>query len=218
MSRAHSRLSRSRWTGVGLRQLVDDELQPYGMVESVAVEGPDLVLTPDAAQSVTMVIHELTTNAAKYGALSSPVGRVWVHWEIRRDSQAASTVCLVRHETGGPPVLPPQRDGFGMNVIRQILPYDLGARVDVKFARGGVRCEIVNSSRSCNRPLGLSCGGARLSLRSHAAKMSKPVLGRRRQLRKPTANRSSLCFLSGNAPPRSSLSRSKGLAIEGRHR
>ena len=143
MSRAHSRLSRSRWTGVGLRQLVDDELQPYGMVESVAVEGPDLVLTPDAAQSVTMVIHELTTNAAKYGALSSPVGRVWVHWEIRRDSQAASTVCLVWHESGGPPVLPPQRDGFGMNVIRQILPYDLGARVDVKFARGGVRCEIV---------------------------------------------------------------------------
>ena len=143
MSRAHSRLSRSRWTGVGLRQLVDDELQPYGMTEGVALEGPDLVLTPDAAQSVTMAIHELATNAAKYGALSSPVGRVWVHWEIRRDSQAASTVCLVWHESGGPPVLPPQRDGFGMNVIRQILPYDLGARVDVKFARGGLRCEIV---------------------------------------------------------------------------
>ena len=89
-----------------------------------------------------MVLHELTTNAAKYGALSTEHGRVCVRWNRRWNGRAPDGLLLKWQEKGGPSVAAPAMAGYGTSVIRDLIPYELGGIVDLVFARGGVRCTI----------------------------------------------------------------------------
>src|SRR5262245_5324098 len=139
LANTHALLSRSRWQGVGLGELVRTELAFCSKEESSLIEGPEVDLAAEATQPVAMVLHELATNAAKYGALSNGHGRVLVRW--RRPSNGRSLV-LEWQETGGPPVVASKAAGFGTSVIRDLIPYELGGAVDYELAREGARCRL----------------------------------------------------------------------------
>jgi PAS domain S-box-containing protein len=142
MATAHSLLSQSRWNGAGLTELVRHQLAPYTTDANTTVSGPDVMLTAAATQAVAMVLHELVTNAAKYGALSSPNGRVSVHWDPLSGG-GTPTLAIAWRETGGPPIAPSVQSGYGTSLIRDLIPHELGGRVDLVIAPDGVRCTIV---------------------------------------------------------------------------
>jgi PAS domain S-box-containing protein len=142
MAAAHALLSRTRWLGVGLADLVDQELEAYATAGNTSVVGPDIQLTADATQAMAMVLHELATNAAKYGALSTPRGRVSVRWHRPSNGGPPGRLRLEWHEDGGPAVTTPVSSSYGTSVIRDLVPYELGGTVDLDFAVGGVRCAI----------------------------------------------------------------------------
>jgi PAS domain S-box-containing protein len=143
MAEAHALLSRSRWQGVSLADVVNQELAPFAAAGSVVVAGPQVALTAVATQALAMVLHELATNAAKYGALSTPQGRVSVLWEWRLNGRAPASLKLEWHEQGGPAITTPTGAGYGTSVIRDLIPYELGGTVELEFASGGVRCIVV---------------------------------------------------------------------------
>jgi PAS domain S-box-containing protein len=142
MANAHALLSRSRWQGVSLADIVHHELAPYATADNTTIEGPDVTLIDEAMQAVTMVLHELVTNAAKHGALSTRQGRVAVRWAQRSSGNRRGWLRLQWNEADGPPVTHPTQEGFGTSVIRDLIPYELGGDVDVTFAAAGVRCSI----------------------------------------------------------------------------
>lgn len=88
-----------------------------------------------------MVIHELVTNAAKYGALSSPDGTVSVSWD-RNGTDVAAILAITWHELGGPPITAPVRSGYGSSLIRDLIPHELGGTVDLVFSADGACCKI----------------------------------------------------------------------------
>jgi PAS domain S-box-containing protein len=142
MATAHSLLSQSRWNGAGLSELVRHQLAPYATEANMTVSGPDVMLTAAATQAVAMVLHELVTNAAKYGALSSPNGRVSVHWDPLSGGDTA-TLAIAWRETGGPRIAPSVQLGYGTSLIRDLIPHELGGTVDLVMGPDGVRCTIV---------------------------------------------------------------------------
>jgi PAS domain S-box-containing protein len=142
MASTHELLSGSRWEGVPLRELVRRELAPYTSNDNTCTEGPEVVLKAEAAQTTASVLHELTTNAAKYGALSKPEGRVSIRWHRARNGQTAGALVLEWIETGGPPVKVPSASGFGRTVITELLRYELGGTADLAFSPEGVRCRL----------------------------------------------------------------------------
>ncbi len=142
MATAHSLLSQSRWNGAGLTELVRHQLAPYATAANMSVSGPDVMLTAAATQAVAMVLHELVTNAAKYGALSSPNGRVSVRWDPAADGSGA-TLTIAWQETGGPSISPSLQSGYGTSLIRDLIPHELGGTVDLVMAPDGVHCTIV---------------------------------------------------------------------------
>jgi PAS domain S-box-containing protein len=114
LSRAHVLLSQARWQGANLRRILDEELAPYrrGEVEKITASGAEVFLEPATAQILALALHELATNAAKYGALSSAHGRVLLSWELETDRMALQWI-----ENGGPVVRPPITEGYGTRVI-----------------------------------------------------------------------------------------------------
>jgi two-component sensor histidine kinase len=142
MAAAHGLLSKSSWNGVGLGKLVDEQLAPYATDANIIVSGTEIVLTAPEIQSVAMVLHELVTNAAKHGALSNSQGRVTVNWECRPNGQPTENLVLVWRELDGPPVAADIPSGYGTNLIRSLVPYELGGTVDLVFAPDGVSCRI----------------------------------------------------------------------------
>jgi PAS domain S-box-containing protein len=142
MATAHSLLSQSRWNGAGLADLVRHQLAPYATEANMTVTGPDVMLTAAATQAVAMVLHELVTNAAKYGALSSPNGRISVHWDPA-DGAETATLAIAWRETGGPPIAASVQSGYGTSLIRDLIPHELGGTVDLVLAPDGVHCTIV---------------------------------------------------------------------------
>jgi PAS domain S-box-containing protein len=142
MAATHELLSCRQWRGVSLRELVRRVLAPYMTRNNTDLDGPELTLSPEAAQAVSMALHELTTNAAKHGALSTDEGRVSVRWDRVLNGKPDARVRIQWRETAGPAVQPPQRSGYGMEVIRDLIPYELGGTVDLVFAPGGVRCDL----------------------------------------------------------------------------
>jgi two-component sensor histidine kinase len=103
---------------------------------------PTLWLAAEAIQPLTMVLHELVTNAAKYDALSNGGGRVSVCWRNQPNGSAASGLVLDWREAGGPPIAARSRSGYGTSVIRNLIPYELEGTVDYELAADGVRCSL----------------------------------------------------------------------------
>ena len=140
LANVHSLFVRSRWTGAELRSLVEQELSPYagGGEMRTHINGPAVVLKPDAAQAMAMALHELATNAAKYGALSAATGQVRVEWSYVEDGQL---VCRWT-EAGGPLITPPTRRGFGTSVLETMIRDGLKGRVRLDWRAEGLACEI----------------------------------------------------------------------------
>jgi PAS domain S-box-containing protein len=140
LARAHQLLSQSRWRGAELQRLIEVELRPYvlGDPERVRLHGSDLELNPAEAQALAMGIHELATNAAKYGALSTRAGRVEVAWDRASDGG--------RHirwqEDGGPTVTPPTSKGLGIKVLERALQGAVGGRTRLLWRAEGLVCEF----------------------------------------------------------------------------
>jgi PAS domain S-box-containing protein len=141
MTDAHALLSKNRWGGADLAELVRRQLAPCATDVNAMIDGPKVTLTVATAQTLAMVLHELVTNAAKYGALSTPHGRVDVSWS-RRPSDDANRLSIEWHEIGGPTVAVSPDCRYGVSVIRDLIPRELGGSVDLAFASRGVRCKI----------------------------------------------------------------------------
>lgn len=142
MANAHALLSRNHWQGVSLADLVHSELAPCVGEGSTSVAGPAVLLSAEATQAVAIVLHELVTNASKYGALTTPHGRISVRWHCDKESQAGGRLMMEWTESGGPRVVPPTEAGYGTGVIRNLIPYELEGAVDLAFDAAGVRCRI----------------------------------------------------------------------------
>ena len=132
--------SQSHWRGVSLIEIVQREFAPYA-VNNVEIDGPSVTLKVEAAQSVAMVLHELTTNAAKYGAFSDRNGRVLLGWRWLSNGSAGG-LAIEWQEIGGPPVMAPNGSGYGTSVINELVPFELGGKVDLVFAPDGVICRM----------------------------------------------------------------------------
>jgi PAS domain S-box-containing protein len=141
MAVAHALLSQRGGHGVGLGALVHNQLAPYAAEANVTIRGTELMLTPVAIQAMAMVLHELATNAAKYGALSVPAGQVSVSWD-RQNGSARANLMFVWREFGGPPIAADVKSGYGTRLIRELVPYELGGTVDLVLAPEGVVCRI----------------------------------------------------------------------------
>ncbi|WP_207461506.1 PAS domain S-box protein [Azospirillum sp. SYSU D00513] len=141
LARAHTALSLSRWTGVELRTLVREELEPFQEqgAERVQLHGEAVGIAADATQAIGMALHELATNATKYGALSSPGGLVDVRWRRERGD---GSLHLTWQEIGGPPVSPPSREGFGSTVIQQTIGHQLNGEVEQEWRPEGLLCRL----------------------------------------------------------------------------
>jgi PAS domain S-box-containing protein len=142
MADTHALLSSGRWQGVNLDCLVRQELAPCMAAGNITVEGPDIVLTAEAVQPVAMVLHELVTNAAKYGALASPNGHVSVRWDQRVNGHSPARLVLDWRETGGPPIPASNSSGYGTTLVKELIPYELGGTVDLVLAPDGVQCRL----------------------------------------------------------------------------
>jgi PAS domain S-box-containing protein len=144
LARAHSLLAASRWEGVDLRQLVADELAAFSASDGcarIAIAGASVALKPTAAQALGLVLHELATNAAKYGALSVDAGRVEIDWNLEgQEGEASLTLAWI--ESGGPHVEAPTTTGFGSKVIRSSVERQLGGRVDLDWSGGTLHCTL----------------------------------------------------------------------------
>ena len=141
MAAAHTLLSKSGWQSVGLDALVRNQLAPYATDTNVTIDGTDVMLIAAEIQAVARVLHELVTNAAKHGALSIPGGHVSVRWN-RKANGAGAKLMLVWQEHGGPPVRSEIQTSYGTNLIRNLIPHELGGRVDLAFSSEGVSCQI----------------------------------------------------------------------------
>jgi PAS domain S-box-containing protein len=141
LANVHRLFVESRWTGADMHSLVKDELVAYAQdgEERVQIDGPKVLLKPNVAQAIAVTLHELATNAAKYGALSRPEGKVRVEW-----SRAADGRLILRWtETGGPPVKPPTRRGFGTRVMESMIREQLEGEMRLDWRAEGLACEIV---------------------------------------------------------------------------
>lgn len=143
LARAHSLLADSRWQGVNLDTLVREELAPFSRSGSdrFAIGGPSLRLRPAASQALALALHELATNAAKYGALAHEQGQLDVRWRYV-GPWANRSLELVWQEVGGPPVHPPTRTGFGSTVIRTSIERQLGGVVTFAWEKHGLHCRL----------------------------------------------------------------------------
>jgi two-component sensor histidine kinase len=138
LSRAHDVLTVESWEGAKLRQVAGRALEPFASRDGrVSIGGPDVWLTPKQALAISMALHELATNAAKYGALSNDVGRVRVDWAIR-PLDGARELKLTWVEDGGPKVRQPARTGFGSRLIQRNLAHDLGGPATIDYRPQGV--------------------------------------------------------------------------------
>ncbi|WP_196258480.1 PAS domain S-box protein [Pelagibacterium limicola] len=144
LSRAHDALTRENWEGVGLRELVEKTVTPMSAHPwRVHIEGPRVRLRPKVALSLSLALHELCTNALKYGALSREEGTVSIAWQLVPTAPGKSSRIRLRwEESGGPKIKPPENKGFGSRLIEKALTHELGAKVELVFPPTGAVCTI----------------------------------------------------------------------------
>jgi two-component sensor histidine kinase len=142
---SHDLLIADNWQGASLRMLVEQQLeaQSQSFGGRIAIDGEDVMLKPEAVHNLGLALHELTTNAEKYGALSNAKGEIRVDWKFCDD---AGELKFVWQERGGPAVSPPERSGFGRAMIENVVGKALEGDVTLSFPAEGVRCEIVISA------------------------------------------------------------------------
>jgi PAS domain S-box-containing protein len=146
LSKAHSLLGSQHWQAVSLREIIDRILQPFGLNDRrtvrFSINGDDVRLQPKAALTLALVFQELATNAMKYGALShGAVGKIDIAWQVEPSPQG-DRMRLRWRETGGPPVTPPSRKGFGSRLIEVGLAQDLDGEVHLTYDPAGLVCQI----------------------------------------------------------------------------
>jgi two-component sensor histidine kinase len=144
LSRAHSLLLDTNWRSADLGMLIEQMVNPYrsDRPDTIQIAGELLALTPSQGLGLSLVMHELATNAAKYGALSHPEGLVHVSWHVE-EANPGRRVRLLWQERGGPPVQAPSEKGFGMRLIERACTYELGGTVELDCSSGGLRWELV---------------------------------------------------------------------------
>ncbi|WP_431271869.1 HWE histidine kinase domain-containing protein [Dankookia sp. P2] len=141
LARAHDQLTVESWGPVQLRGMIEGEFEAYlgdAQRQRTSVVGPDVQLEPQALTVLALAVHELATNAAKYGALSDGTGRVEVRWAVREDGSLHLTWC----ESGGPRVRVPNRRGFGSTVIERSVPFELQGSATLRYETGGVQADF----------------------------------------------------------------------------
>jgi two-component sensor histidine kinase len=161
LSQTHNALTRRAWEHAQLGELLQQQLGPYPP-EQVKLEGPELELTPREALALGMVFHELATNAAKYGALSTPAGCVRVEWVVAPRDGDGRRLQLDWTEENGPPVIQPARRGFGSRLVQGSIVGELGGAADVAFEPAGFRARLsvpLESVESGFLGFGLARGG-----------------------------------------------------------
>jgi two-component sensor histidine kinase/DNA-binding response OmpR family regulator len=139
LAATHNLLSATRWEGADLGKIVEEEMAPYHAThrQRVITGGPAVVLLPATAQAVALALHELATNAAKYGALSTETGTLNVTWRAEGDA-----LVLDWTETGGPPTAEPARLGFGLTIVRSSIEAQFRGGVSYEWRREGLRCTL----------------------------------------------------------------------------
>ncbi|MEZ0171748.1 sensor histidine kinase [Microvirga sp. TS319] len=146
LARGHDVLTRENWESALLSDIVSESCAPYGAAGTtgrarIAIEGPDLRIAPPMALSLSMTLHELFTNALKFGALSRPAGRIRIGWSVLTDSDGLR-LRMRWEERGGPPVAPPSRMGFGSRLIQAGLARELNGSAHIAYEPEGVVCTI----------------------------------------------------------------------------
>lgn len=142
LGKSHDLLTNENWAGADLRNIVSDTVKPLSAErDRFKIDGPRLWLLPGPTLSVSMALHELATNAAKYGALSTQEGHVDITWKLSGSGQDRR-LSLRWSEAGGPPVTPPTRKGFGSMLIQKLLAAELDGEVEVSYKVSGVVCTI----------------------------------------------------------------------------
>jgi PAS domain S-box-containing protein len=138
LARTHELLSENQWQDVSLKDIIQREIAPYA-AGNATILGPSVTLKAEAAQALATVLHELATNAAKYGAFSKPSGQLIVRWCWLRSH---GWVAIQWQESGGPAVSTPSQFGYGTSIVRELIPFELGGTVDLAFASDGLQCRL----------------------------------------------------------------------------
>lgn len=175
MARAHDQITADRWGPASLRELIETEAGAYlGEKRGrVALEGPNMLIQPAAFTSLALVVHEMVTNAAKYGALSDN-GTVRVQWSV----QAGGGLVLEWTEIGGPVVVAPTRRGFGSTIIEQSVPFDLGGDATIEYRLEGFHARFVIPARHVAGEV-QDAGGSQSSRPKPAVTAAKPLKDKR---------------------------------------
>ncbi|MBL6852055.1 MAG: response regulator [Alphaproteobacteria bacterium] len=139
LAHVHDLLSQARWQGADIGRLIADEMAPYsaGDTACLLLRGPSVLVDANRAQTISLALHELATNAAKYGALSEPTGKVSIAWHIEKGA-----LRIAWHESGGPPVTPPARSGFGSKIINASVASQRGGNATFDWKPEGLRCDL----------------------------------------------------------------------------
>ncbi len=142
MARTHTLLANSKWSGANLRALVEQELAPFGAHEMIRIDGPDVMLDARRAQALSMAVHELATNASKYGALSPVGGDLKVNWFVLPEGGFEFTW----RETLSQPLLPPTHRSFGSIIIDDVTPRQMDGKVRRVYEPDGVSFTLTTSA------------------------------------------------------------------------
>jgi two-component sensor histidine kinase len=137
---AHDLLVMRNWQGAPIREIIHTQLTPFGQADArrLTIDGPDLMLKPKAVEHLGLALHELATNATKYGALSVPGGFIKVHWTMETDGRQSQRIRIDWKESGGPPVLAPDYKGFGHMVITHLVPKGLEGHAELNYSAAGL--------------------------------------------------------------------------------
>jgi two-component sensor histidine kinase/DNA-binding response OmpR family regulator len=175
LARAHTLLSDSRWDGADLGMLVNEELAPYRIGDKIKFGGPNVSLQPATAQGLALALHELATNAAKHGALSSQAGEINLDWQLQ-----GGTLTLHWVESGGPHIAPPSTSNFGLKVILASMEQQLGGSAAFNWDSKGLRCvlSIPRSELTKSRRV----NGARADRKANGAAIGLKQAGKLRVL------------------------------------
>ncbi|HEX5005617.1 MAG TPA: CheR family methyltransferase, partial [Hyphomonadaceae bacterium] len=141
LAATHDLLTQADWRSVPLQSIIDAELRPFDHQDRITLRGPTVMLPPKHALCITLTLHELATNAAKYGALAHPAGKLDLEWSVKVD-EAGQRLTLHWTETGVPVAKKAPKDSFGAKLIRNAVKHDLKGQCDYRLAEDGVKCAI----------------------------------------------------------------------------